>query len=76
MGKLLENLEKQLKIEEERNDAIQCIKIYEALLSVTGSVMSSQWQVLTTIRFERFPSNKRYYSPLKLGLIFLKGLEE
>lgn len=50
MGKIYDRLQKQLQVEEHREDAEDCIKIYNKLKEMNdGSVWSSDWQVLTTI---------------------------
>lgn len=50
MGKIYDKLQKQLQVEEHREDAEDCIKIYNKLKEMNdGSVWSSDWQVLTTI---------------------------
>ena len=75
MGKLRNNLEKQLKTEY-KQDAEDCIKIYDVLKERTGHVWESDWNPLTTIRFEgTYPNTKRIYKPSSIGYTFLKGLE-
>lgn len=72
MGKLLDSLNRQLKTENSKN-AEKCIKIYNELAKLTGSVWSSDWQVLTKSVFQGF-NKDRIYIPSKVGEIFLKGL--
>jgi hypothetical protein len=74
MGKLLERLKNQLSTDS-RQDAEDCLKIYNGLIKVTGSVMESKWNILTDVRFKGWPSDERTYSPSKVGLVFLRGLE-
>lgn len=74
MGKLYDRLQKQLKSGEFKKDAEDCLTIYEKLKELNdGSVWSSQWQILTDVRFE---SNERIYKPSKIGYIFLRGIEK
>lgn len=75
MGKLKDYLEKQLNTEY-KQDAEDCLKIYNKLLEIDGkSVWSSQWQVLTNVKFKGFPSDERIYKPSEIGYVFLKGIE-
>jgi len=74
MGKLLTHLEKQLK-SEFKLDAEDCIKIFNKLVELEGTVWSSQWQILTTVKFKGFPSDERNYKPSKIGYIFLKAIK-
>lgn len=73
MGKLLVRLEKQLKTEY-KQDAEDCIKIYNKLKDMTGSVWQSDWNPLVTTIFKGFPSDERRFKPTSIGYIFLKGL--
>lgn len=77
MGKLYDRLQKQLKIEEYKQDAEDCLKIYEKLKEMNnGSVWNLQWQQLVDTHFKGFPSDDRRYKPSKMGYVFLKGIEE
>ncbi len=77
MGKLYDRLQKQLKSEEYKKDAEDCLKIYEKLKEMNnGSVWTTQWQPLTDVTFKGFPSDECRYKPSKLGYVFLKGIEE
>ena len=50
MGKLYDRLQKQLKSEEYKKDAEDCLKIYEKLKEMNnGKVWDSDWRQLTTI---------------------------
>lgn len=74
MGKLTDYLNKQLKTEY-KQDAEDCLKIYNKLLELDGkSVWSSQWQLLVDTKFKGFPSDDRRFKPNKIGYIFLKGI--
>ena len=76
MGKLKERLLSQAKHEDRKNDAIQCLEIYDALNKINnGKVWSSQWQILVDVKSAGFESDDRIYYPSKIGLIFLKGLK-
>lgn len=79
MGKLHDRLQKQLKLEEYKKDAEDCLKIYEKLKEMNnGSVWSSQWNPLTTIAGfsgDKFPKTMMY-KPSELGYVFLKGIEK
>lgn len=78
MGKLYDRLQKQLKSEEYKKDAEDCIKIYEKLKEMNnGSVWESSWNPLTTIKFVgTYPNSERIYKPSQEGYVFLKGIEE
>lgn len=75
MGKLADNLKRQLKTEHQK-DAEDCIQLYNYLKeSNNGHVWESQWNTLTTVNFEGiYPNNKRRYKPNNLGYAVLKGL--
>ena len=77
MGKLYDRLQKQLKSEEYKQDAEDCLKIYEKLKEMNnGSVWNLQWQQLVDTHFKGFPSDDRRYKPSPIGYVFLKGIEE
>ena len=73
MGKLLDSLNRQLNTENKKS-AEKCMKIYNELTKLTGSVWSSDWQVLTDSVYQGF-NKDRIYIPSKIGEIFLKGLD-
>lgn len=77
MGKLLNELKKQLELKEFHDDAEKCIKIYEELRSShNGSVWSSDWAPLTIVIFRgTYPNSKRIHKPSGLGHLFLEQLE-
>jgi hypothetical protein len=78
MGKLYERLQKQLKSEEYKKDAEDCLKIYEKLKELNeGSVWESSWNLLTTVKFVgTYPNSERIYKPSKEGYVFLKGIDK
>lgn len=78
MGKLYDRLQKQLKSEEYKKDAEDCLKIYEKLKEMNnGKVWESIWNPLTNVKFiGTYPNSKRIYKPSKEGYVFLKGIEE
>lgn len=73
MGKLLVKLKEQLK-SECKQDAEDCLKIYDKLKESTGHVWESDWRPLVTTIFKSFSSDKRRFKPTPIGYIFLKGL--
>ena len=78
MGKLYDRLQKQLKIEEYKQDAEDCLKIYEKLKEMNnGSVWESSWSPLTTVKFVgTYHNSERIYKPSQEGYVFLKGIEK
>jgi hypothetical protein len=75
MGKLFDRLQKQLNTEF-KQDAEDCLKIYNHLKETTGHIWQSEWTPLVTTIFKGFPSDERRYKPTAIGLIFLKGLNK
>lgn len=78
-GKIYDRLQKQLQVEEHREDAEDCIKIYNKLKEMNdGSVWSSDWQVLTTIGgwIGERPHAQMAYKPSKVGYVFLNGIRD
>jgi hypothetical protein len=74
MGKLMDNLKRQLKTEY-KQDAEDCIKIYETIKERTGRVWESDWNPLVSVRFEGvYPNSKHIYKPSNIGYVFLKGI--
>lgn len=71
MGKLYDRLQKQLKSEEYKKDAEDCLKIYEKLKEMNnGSVWESSWNPLTTVKFVgTYPNSERIYKPSKERLL-------
>ena len=78
MGKLYDRLQKQLKSEEYKKDAEDCLKIYEKLKEMNnGKVWESSWNPLTTVKFVgTYPNSERIYKPSQEGYVFLKGIQE
>ncbi len=78
MGKLYDRLQKQLKSEEYKKDAEDCLKIYEKIKEMNnGKVWESSWNPLTTVKFVgTYPNSERIYKPSQEGYVFLKGIEE
>lgn len=77
MGKLYEHLKRQLKSNEFKKDAEDCIKIYKILKEMNnGSIWHSDWQLLVNVKIVgTYPNSKPIYKPNKEGYIFLKGIE-
>lgn len=77
MGKLYNNLQKQLKIEEYKKDAEDCLKIYKKLEEMSGGhVWESEWLILVKTTFTGLqPCAKRIYKPSEIGYVFLKGIK-
>lgn len=73
MGKLLDNLNKQLKTEF-KQDAEDCLEIYNKLKERTGHVWESDWNPLTTVNFIGQHPYVRHYKPSAVGYIFLQGI--
>ena len=76
MSEVMERLKKQAD-----KDAEKCIRIYNALLDLEGSVWSSKWNILTTwkkLREPKFLGDKGAWGfvPTKIGEIFLLGIEK
>lgn len=78
MGKLYDRLQKQLKSDEYKKDAEDCLKIYEKIKEMNdGRVWESSWNPLTTVKFVgTYPNSERIYKPSQEGYVFLKGIEE
>lgn len=78
MGKLYDCLQKQLKSEEYKKDAEDCLKIYEKIKEMNnGKVWESSWNPLTTVKFVgTYPNSEGIYKPSQEGYVFLKGIGE
>lgn len=79
MGKIYDRLQEQLQVEEHRENAEDCIKIYNKLKEMNdGSVWSSDWQILTTIGgwIGERPHAQMAYKPSKVGYVFLNGIRD
>lgn len=75
MIRVYNNLQEQLKTEEYRKDAEDCIKIYNKLKEIgEGKVWISCWNALTMpILDKSLPVLG--YQPNSVGEIFLKGID-
>lgn len=74
MGKLFDNLQRQLKTEY-KQDAENCLKIYNHLKETTGHIWESDWNPLVNTKFiGKYPNYQRRYTPTNIGNIFLNGL--
>lgn len=73
MGKLLDRLNKQLNTEY-KEDAENCLLIYNKLKENTGHVWESDWRPLVTTIFKGFPSDERRFKPTVIGETFIKGI--
>ena len=78
MGTVYNSLQRQLKLEEHKETAKDCLKIYDKLKELNnGSVWSSDWHVLTKVTFEGiYPNSIKIYRPSSIGYVFLKGIEK
>lgn len=78
MGKLLNNLQKQLNNPEYAKDAIDCLKIYNWIKETDpeGRVWSSRWNPLVSTTWEgKYPYSIARYKPTIIGSTLLKGIE-
>ena len=67
MGKLYNRLQAQLKTEY-KQDAEDCIKIYNKLKDISGGqVWSSNWNVLVHTTFKGFSSSESRFKPTDCG---------
>ena len=78
MGKLYNSLQRQLKFDEYKEDAKDCLKIYEKLKELNnGNVWQSNWQPLVDVKFiGEYPNSVAIYKPNQMGYVFIKGLGE
>ena len=74
MGKLLDGLNKQLSTEY-KQDAEDCMKIYNYLKQTTGKVWQSEWTVLVQAIFSPYPSYEKRYKPTVIGYTLIKGID-
>lgn len=75
MGKLHDRLQLQRKTEY-RQDAEDCLKIYNMLLQIQdGHVWDSTWRPLVGTIYKGFLSDERRYKPTNIGYIFINGIE-
>lgn len=77
MSKLYDDLQRQLKMSEYKQDAEDCIKIYNQLKIIYNHVWESSWNALTTVKYIGvYPNAKRICKPNQIGYIFLKSIEK
>ena len=76
MGKLINALNKQLSDVRLKEDAEDCIKIYNWIKETDkdGRVWSSRWQPLVYTKFYGLGSTRRTYQLTFMGRAVLKGL--
>lgn len=60
MGKLMDRLQQQLTTEH-KQDAEDCLIIYNYLEDTTGGVWSSNWNPLVQVTFKGFPGDVPFY---------------
>ena len=76
MGKLLDSLNRQLK-SDYKEDAENCIKIYNYLKEKTDHIWESDWNPLVNTSFiGDYPNSKRISKPSNIGIVFLNGLND
>lgn len=73
MGKLLNRLNKQLNTEY-RQDAEDCLRIYNYLHETTGHVWESEWRLLVSTTFKGW--DDRRFKPTHIGRTLLDGLPQ
>lgn len=74
---LTKELRLQLKSEEAKvkQDAKDCLIIAKKLMELDdGHVWSSEWCVLTSVRWVKDKEWERQFEPSEIGKIFIKGL--
>lgn len=76
MGKILEEIKKQMSHEILREDANEVLKIYNALIRIDeGHIWSSKWMVLVRTAYRRIDGKMiKFFKPTEIGNIFIKGL--
>ena len=75
MGKLYNELQKQLKMPEHKKDAEDCIFIYDNLKEIEGAVWKSTWRVLTKVEtIGIYPNCIKIHKTSKIGKIFIRGI--
>lgn len=76
MGKLLDNLNKQLN-SEYKKEAEDCLLIYNTIKEMTGHVWQDDWNTLTKRwSIGIYPNSIGFYKPSELGGIFLRGIKQ
>lgn len=74
---LTKELRLQLKSEDAKakQDAKDCLIIANKLKELNdGHIWSSEWRVLTSVRWVKNKERKRQFEPTEIGKIFVKGL--
>ena len=74
---LTKELRLQLKSEDAkvRQDAKDCLIIANKLKELNdGNIWSSDWRVLSSVRWVKNKEWERQFEPTKIGKIFIKGL--
>lgn len=56
-----------------KEDAIKCMEIYDALITIEGKIWEKSWQTLVICQWR---ATNYYYRPSKIGEIFLRGLKQ
>ena len=56
-----------------KEDAIKCMEIYDALITIEGKIWEKSWQTLVLCQWR---ATNYYYRPSKIGEIFLRGLNK
>jgi hypothetical protein len=75
MGKLYDRLQKQLS-GEHKQDAEDCLRIYNHLKETTGHVWESEWRILVSTIYKGFPSDERRFKPTTIGYTYIQGMKE
>ena len=76
---LTKELRLQLKSEDAKikQDAKDCLLIANKLAEFSdGHIWSSDWRVLTSVRYVKDKEWKRQYEPSEIGKVFVKGLKK
>jgi hypothetical protein len=73
MGKLMDNLNKQLESEHYKEEAKDCILILNKLKEITGYVWNGDWSVLIRT-FYTNNYKKAIHEPSEIGKVFLDGI--
>ena len=77
MGKLMDDLQRQLKNPEYKQAAEDCIEIYNWLKDTdpNGRIWESNWTPLVSVKFLGvYPNNTRIHAPNAMGYMLLKGI--
>lgn len=77
MGKLMGDLQKQLKHPKYNQAAEDCIEIYNWLKDTdpNGRIWESNWTPLVSVKWLGvYPNSTRIYAPSAIGYMLLKGI--